>query len=218
MTVGVIRESAGEVTIMPPETLSRREIDHRVSSSLQRISSLLSLEARRAADASVREALGASAHRIWVVGAIHKQLCRANSARLINIARYLFDLAEAFEQGLSNGVARKRIGVHVQGRMVTAGFASVLGMLITEVVMTVCKHAYGPDEPGDVDICLFFPTKTEFRMEVRDFGGKIDDREASHPAGLESDVIDAMCGKLNATYVHVADVEGTRFITSGMVL
>ena len=157
MTLDVSREPAGTIMVLPPETISHQEVDHRVANSLQLISSLLSLQARQATDASVRNALGAAVHRVGAVGAIHKQLHQSSSPRFIDIARYLFDLAETIEQGFGGGVGRKRISAHVQGQMVSPDFASVIGILVTELVINACKHAYGPDKQGDVEICLFFP-------------------------------------------------------------
>lgn len=204
--------------MLPPETISRREVDHRVANSLQLISSLLSLEAQQATDASVRDALGAALHRIGAVAAIHKQLHGSSSPHSINIARYLFELAETIEQGFGGGAGRKHVSAHVQGRLVSPDFASVLGILITELVMNACKHAYAPDEPGDIEICLFFPARAQFHMEVRDYGGKPGDPETAKPAGLGMSIIDAMCRKLKATHAYLVDDEGTRFLTSGVVL
>lgn len=218
MTLDIIREPAGTMVVLPPETISHREVDHRVANSLQLISSLLSLQARRATDVSVRQALGAAAHRVDAVGAIHKQLHQSGSKGLIDIARYLFDLAETIEQGFGGGVGRKRISAHVQGQMVSPDFASVLGILITELVINACKHAYAPNEQGDVEICLFFPSRTEFRMEVRDFGGKSRDTKTAKRTGLGTSIIQAMCRKLNADYAFLADGVGTRCQVRGSIL
>lgn len=218
MTLDAIFEPAAPVTVLPPERLSHQEIDHRVANSLQLISSLLAVQARQAEEATLRDALEAAVHRIGAVGALHKQLCRSDSPRAVDIACYLFDLAETIETSFGGSVGHKQISAHVQGRMVSPNFASVLGMLITELVLNACKHAYEPDEPGDIEICLFFPTKSEFRMEVRDFGGKTGDGEVVRTAGLGTSIIDAMCRKLNATYNYLADDEGTRFLTNGIVV
>lgn len=218
MTLEVIREPAGAMTVLPPETTSHNEADHRVANSLQLISSLLSLQARHSGDATIRDALGTAVRRIGAVGAIHEQLQRSGSQHSIDIARYLFDLAETIEQGFGGSIGRKQISAHIQGRMVSADFASVLGIMITELVINACKHAYAPDEPGIIEICLFFPAKSEFRMEVRDYGGRADHRRREKPVGLGTSIIDAMCHKLNATYTYVLDDEGTRFLTSGTVL
>lgn len=217
MTPDIIREPAGTLVVPPSEAISHREADHRVANSLQLISSLLSLQARRSADECVREALGTAAHRVNAVGAIHKQLHQSGSRGSIDIARYLFDLAETIEQGFGGGIGRKRISAHVQGQMVSWDFASVLGILITELVINACKHAYAPDEQGDVEICLFFPSRTEFRMEVRDFGAKNREITAAKPSGLGTSIIQAMCLKLGADYARLADSEGTRCQIRGPV-
>lgn len=218
MTLDGIRNPAGTMTVLPPEAIRHRETDHRVANSLQLISSLLSLQAKQAADASVRDALGAAVHRISAIGAVHKQLHQSGSLPSIDIARYLFDLADAIEQGVGNGSGRKQISAHVQGNMVSPDFAGMLGILVTELVINACKHAYAPDEPGDIDICLFFPKPREFRMEVRDYGGKANGYATAEPGGLGTRIIDALSCRLNATCAYQADDEGTRFLMHGPVL
>jgi two-component sensor histidine kinase len=219
MTLDVISKPTGPMTVLPPETMSRREVDHRVANSLQLISTLLSLQARQATEASVRDALSVAAHRVQAVGAIHKHLQQSSSRRSIDIARYLFDLSETIEEGFGGGVGRKRISAHVQRQMVSPDFASVVGILITELVINACKHAYAPDEQGDIEICLFFPSRSEFRMEVRDFGsGRADAGECAARAGLGTSIIQAMCRRLDARFACLAGNEGTRCRVDGAVL
>lgn len=217
MTLDVIREPAAPANVLPPERISYQEIHHRVSNSLQLISSLLSVQARQAGDVSVRDALEVAIQRISAVGTLHRQLCRSSSPRAINIAGYLFDLAETIEQSFGGSIPQKHISAHVQRQLVSPNFACVLGMLITELVINACKHAYAPDEPGDIEICLFFPTKSEFRMEVRDYGGEKGRGGSIKSPGLGKGIIDAMCRRLDATYEFLADGEGTRFLTKGVV-
>lgn len=218
MTLDVIGQQGGPVTVLPPETMSRREVDHRVANSLQLISTLLSLQARQATEASVQDALSVAAHRVDAVGAIHKQLQQSSSRRSIEIARYLFDLAETIEQGFGGGVGRKRISAHVQRQMVSPDFASILGILVTELVINACKHAYAADEQGDVEICLFFPSRTKFRMEVRDFGaGKAETPGTATAPGLGTSIIQAMCRKLDAQFACLRGGDGTRCRVDGPV-
>lgn len=112
------------MSVLPPETMSRQEVDHRVANSLPFISSLLSLQARQATDVSVRDALAAAMHRICAVGTVHRQPHRSSSTRSIDIASYLFDLAESIEQSFGGGVGRKQIIAHVQANIVSPDFAS----------------------------------------------------------------------------------------------
>ena len=217
MTADGIREPAGTMTVLPPETTSHQEVDHRVANSLQLISSLLSLQATQSTDTAVRDALASAVNRICAVGSLHEQLYRSGSPHAVDIACYLFDLADRIEQGVGYGKGRKHISAHVQANTVPPGFARVLGILVTELVINACKHAYAPDEPGDIEICLFFPSRSEFRMEVRDYGGKTDRRAMAEPAGLGTRIIEAMSCRLKATYAYVVDDEGTRFLMRGAV-
>jgi two-component sensor histidine kinase len=216
MRLDTIPEPAGTTTVLPPETMRRQEVDHRVANSLQLISSLLSLQARQAADVSVRDALGIAAHRIDAVGAIHKCLHQSGSLSSIDIAAYLFDLAETIEQSFG-GAGCKRILAHVQSQMVSPDFASALGIMVTELVINACKHAYAPGEAGDIEVRLSFPSRTQFRLEVRDFGGRYNHRAKAGPPGLGTTIIHAMCCKLDATFTYLANPAGTRFLAGGVV-
>src|SRR3546814_15298058 len=118
MTLDLIRDPAGTMTVLPPETITRREIDHRVANSLQLISSLLSLQAKQADDASVRDALGAAVHRIAAVSAIHKQLHQSGSHRSIDIACYLFDMADIIAPGFGGWPGRKQLNAQHPKRVV----------------------------------------------------------------------------------------------------
>ena len=216
MTLETIQQPAATM-ILPSDIMNSKEVDHRVANSLQLISSLLSLQARRTADASVRDALGVAAHRIDAVGAVHKRLHQSDSLSSIDIAPYLFDLAETIEEGFAGSGGCNRIIAHVQGHMVSPDFASVIGIMITELVINACKHAYAPDEAGDILVRLFFPSKTQFRLEVRDFGSAGRIATHSRPAGLGTAIINAMCGKVDATFTYLPGEQGTRFLASGNV-
>src|SRR3546814_17876652 len=102
--------------------------------------------------------------------------------------------------------------------MVSADFACVLGILITELVINACKHAYAPDEPGEIEICLFFPAKSEFRMEVRDYGGQADDRRPVNPASIGTGINNAKCRQVDAPYAYHHTYAGQRFMTKGVGL
>jgi two-component sensor histidine kinase len=216
MKLETYREATGTTTVLPPDTMRRQEADHRVANSLQLISSLLTLQARQAADVSVRDALGVAANRVDAVGAIHKSLHQSGSLSSINIAAYLFDLAGTIEQSFG-GVGCKRVLAHVQTGMVSPDFASALGIMVTELVINACKHAYAPGEKGDIEVRLSFPSRSQFRLEVRDFGGRYNERAKAGPPGLGTTIIHAMCRKLDATFTYLANAGGTRFLAGGVV-
>jgi len=101
--------------------------------------------------------------------------------------------------------------------MVSPDFASALGIMVTELVINACKHAYAPGEPGDIQVRLSFPTRTQFRLEVRDFGGGYNRQSRTGAPGLGTTIVNAMCCKLDATFTYLASRTGTRFLAGGAV-
>lgn len=204
-----------ETAVVPAPVWNEKEADHRVANGLQLVAALLGFQARQSVEPVVRDALVAAINRIAAVGWVHRQLCRSESRDTINIASYLIDLTASLEQ--SCGASRRQILAHAQSHFVTAEFANVIGIVVTELVMNACKHAYAPGEVGSVDICLFFPDPSEFQMEVRDYGGPSNMDGPAPEAGVGTRIINAMSRKLNAVYAYVPDNEGTRFYMRGIV-
>ncbi|WP_442678279.1 sensor histidine kinase [Sphingomonas sp. ASY06-1R] len=207
--------AVGSVTILPAALTDHQEVDHRVANSLQLISALLSLQAQRSADPAICEALTAAVHRVTAIGAVHRQLCQSGSRDNIDIAAYLADLAVGLEQGGRGN--RRQLYVHVEPALVPASFASIVGIVVTELVMNAFKHAYAPGASGDVDICLFFPSASEFWMEVRDYGQAGAGQNAPPRGGLGTDIINAMSHRLEASHRLTRDRFGMRFSMSGRV-
>jgi len=174
------------------------------------------MQARDSADERVQEALTAAARRITAIGEIHRQLYRSDTDNAVDVAAYLRELGLRLEEGLGSA-PRQRIGVHVQSHQVHPAFATVLGILVSELVMNACKHAYEPDEPGDVDICLFFSGRSRFVLEVRDYGKRTNIGDPADPAGLGTHLIQAMSRRLGAACVYDRTGEGTRVTLRGMV-
>ena len=94
---------------------------------------------------------------------------------------------------------------------------SEMPVMITELVINACKHAYAPGETGNIEVRLCFPSRTQFRLEVRDFGGGYSPRSKAGPPGLGTIIINAMCCKLDATFTYLANAAGTRFLAGGLV-
>jgi two-component sensor histidine kinase len=203
--------------IRPTRLARHQEADHRVSNSLQLVIALLSMQAREAADHRVQEALTAAARRIAAISAIHRQLSRSHAEDAVDIAAYLRELGRGLEDGLGSPRGRRRVSVHAQSRLVHPAFATVVGILVSELVMNACKHAYRQDEPGDIDVSLFFAEASRFILEVRDYGKGDGLGEPTGSAGLGTDLIRAMSRGLGATCVYDRSHEGTRVTLRGVV-
>jgi len=204
--------------VRPSRLAEHQETDHRVSNSLQLVTAMLSMQAREASDERVHDALLAAARRVAAVGAIHRQLSRASADRAIDIAAYLHELGLSLQEGLGSGPGHRRVRIHAQPCEVHPAFATVLGILVSELVMNAFKHAYGANEPGEVDVCLFFAGPSRFVLEVRDYGrASGTGAPGAETAGIGTHLIQAISRRLGATYVFDREVEGARVTLSGLV-
>lgn len=154
--------------IAPGTTIGNQEVDHRVANSLELISSLLSIQARDTSRQFVRDALESTVHRIQALAGVRQQLYRLNSEQAVDIAAYLLTLSSKMVQCSRSSSAPRQIITHAQSHLVSANFASMLGILTNEPVMNACKRVHAPDEPGEIEVVLFFASRMEFLMEVRD--------------------------------------------------
>jgi two-component sensor histidine kinase len=193
------------------------EADHRVSNSLQLVSALLSMQAREATDDRVREALATAVRRVTAIGEIHRQLYHSDTGDAVDIAAYLQSLGQQLEEGLGSAPKRQRVGVYAQSAQVHPAFATMLGILMSELVMNASKHAYEPHKPGAVDVCLVFAEPSQFILEVRDYGKGAQNNESPPPAGLGMHIIETLSRRLDATCVYERGPEGTRVTLRGVV-
>jgi two-component sensor histidine kinase len=210
MPLEMIRDAVGALSRLADEA-EPQEFDHRIANSLQLIIRLLSLQAREATDAAVREALAAAVVRISAVAAVHRLVCPFEAGEVVEIGAYLRRLAAALEQSCPH----RRICLEVQAARVPAPFAILLGLVLSEVVMNGCKSARHPAAKDLVRVCLAFPTPSRFRIEFQGDGWPPPDSAAGEPASLGVRIIDAMSRRLGGSYAYAPDEQGTRFVLYG---
>ena len=69
------------------------ELDHRVKNNLQLISSLMLLQARRASDPAVREALNSMLERLNAISTVHRRLFQSEDPDRFDVAAFARDLS-----------------------------------------------------------------------------------------------------------------------------
>ncbi|HUA94942.1 MAG TPA: PAS domain-containing sensor histidine kinase [Acidimicrobiales bacterium] len=123
-----------------------REVHHRVKNNLQTISSLLSLQARRVAAGSGREALREAERRVRSIALVHEILSREPGEQVPfdEIVASLVQMAE------DSVVSPNGIEITVTGDLggVGADVATPLAVTLAEVLQNAVEHAFGPD-PAD---------------------------------------------------------------------
>ena len=127
-----------------------REVHHRVKNNLQTISSLLSLQARRVAVGSGREALREAERRVRSIALVHEILSRdpGDQVPFDDIVGSLVQMA----RGLG-GVVVRPVEISVSGDLgdVAADVATPLAVILAEVLQNAVEHAFGPDPTTEGD-------------------------------------------------------------------
>lgn len=217
MVLEMMEQPSGKVVVLPPVSVSpQQETDHRIANSLQLVMALLASQARLVADPDARDALEAAVQRVSAISSVHRQLYRASSGEGVDAADYLKELAPALEAACGRGFGDGRVRVDAEHIVVPLEFASALGILVTELVMNACKHAYGPGVAGNVDVCLYRARNRDFILEVRDYGLR-GSSGARQGRGLGSNIIDLMSRRLGHRHGYARSARGTRFILSGSI-
>lgn len=176
------------------------EMNHRVANSLQMVSSLVSLQSRRAKGAEARAMLQDVRHRIQAISRIHRQLYTGDSCRAVNMREYLEGMARDLSGTFSAENIRRSIKVSAQDASLPAATAVTLGVLVNELVSNACKYAYGKEESGEVRIGFVTEGEDGYHLRIEDDGVGMNENSSPQGTGLGSQIIAAMTRSLGARH------------------
>jgi len=143
------------------------EVNHRVQNSLQLVSSFLALQARASDSPELHDALEEARRRLSAVGLVHRRLYGGTQVQVIDIARYIEELCA--DAVASMGQEWKDVlSLDLAPLTVSAARAVTLGLVLTELIINVNKHAYA-GEAGPVEIRLV-EEGDNLRLSIADQG------------------------------------------------
>jgi PAS domain S-box-containing protein len=130
-----------------------KEIHHRVKNNLQVITSLLRLEANRAASPDVRAVLVEMKNRVLSMALLHELLYRSDTLASVNLSTYLTELGRQVFEG-----SALHAGVRLESRIdpvaVDLDQAVPCGLLVNELLANALKHAYPNGRRGVVRLTV----------------------------------------------------------------
>lgn len=214
MTVSEGERQVSRVVHIDHDAVGRREADHRIANSLQLLSALLSSQGRDITDPSARAALETSVQRIGAIAGVHRQLYRSEGEEVVDLREYLTDLLTGLKDSFS--CRNRRIHLEVEPIITSGDFAGVVGIIVTELVINACKHAYDADQQGDIEVAFATETSRTFSLEVRDHGRGLA-REKCGDIGLGSRIVELMARKIGAQASYFPVEEGTSFVINGSI-
>jgi two-component sensor histidine kinase len=199
-----LRESNAQLEVM------LREMNHRVANSLQIVSALVDLQARRSTSAEAQTILRDIRQRIDAVSRVHRQLYVSGGGTMIGIADYITGLVEDLTLTFATIAAARPIRVTADGVDLPASDVISIGILISELVSNACKYAYAADEDGEVRVIYTAHGANGFRLVVEDDGRGLDEHGAPAGTGLGTQIVRAMADTLGAAITQSNTSPGLR--------
>ena len=185
-----------------------QEMQHRVANSLQIIASILLLKARTVQSEETRIHLQDAHQRVMSVATVQQQLHASGINERIEIGPYLTKLCASLAASM---VGERPVSIKVEataGRAVS-DVAVSLGLIVTELVINVLKHAFPNDEEGGI-LVKYDAQDSGWQLSVSDNGSGPKDRagEPSH-TGLGTSIVEALARQLVATVQKTSGHKGT---------
>ncbi len=176
------------------------EMQHRVANSLQIIASILLIKARTVQSEETRLQLQDAHQRVLSVAAVQKHLQVSGAGAPIEISNYLTKLCETLAQSMIGDSRTIALKVEADEGTAISHQAVSIGLIVTELVMNVLKHAF-PEEKADAAIVVSYKVaEGDWKLTISDNGiGKPDRGVDGAKPGLGSSLVQSLAKQLDAT-------------------
>jgi len=212
-----VRESRDRLErLAAQQAVLLREVNHRVANSLQLISSLIELQARRVENADASGILRQAAERVEAVSLVHRRLYTSNDVEYVDMDAYLAGLVEELSRATiaSDEGHGPRIALHADEIRVETDKAVNIGLIVNELVTNSLKYAYPDEAKGGVRVSLTRSAEDgRVRLVVEDDGIGYPEPDARpRGSGMGAMIVTSMARSLGATVELDRAHAGTRFI------
>lgn len=195
-------EAALEEAVRTQEMLYL-ELTHRVTNHFQMVASRLALQAREMSDERTRDAFLGIAASVRCMALVNRRLNHGKKGLSDqDLGEYLLGLVEDLGEGvLPDNI---RLCTDVDGGVtVSADVASLVGMVVAELVVNARKHAWPDGEPGWIQVRVRELDEL-IEVEVRNNGRSFPTAVTSDGTGLRmlERQVASLKGELNALDVR----------------
>jgi two-component sensor histidine kinase len=174
-----------------------KELQHRIKNNLQILTSLVSFQTRRSANAGARDELRKIGQRINALALVHEKLYAVEQVDRIELGGYLSDIVRSLLRLHEGARGAIRLVTDTERLDVPPELAVTLGLITNEFVTNSLKYAFGAAD-GVVGIELKRPRDGGVCLSLWDDGKGIP---ADAPRGSGMDLIESLARPL------VGDIE-----------
>jgi|GEM_PF-1915482 len=175
-----------------------REVHHRVKNNLQVISSLLSLQAQRAALPELAEQLREGQSRVRTMALVHDLLYRTSEFATVDMKIYLEQLVRYFGEVSLPRDTEVTIVTSVDATALSVDKAIPCGLVAGELLMNACKHGFSGTKKGTITVSLR-SAKAEATLSVSNDGAPLREDYAGGATGLGMTIVEALVRQLDGT-------------------
>jgi two-component sensor histidine kinase len=190
-----------------------REMNHRIKNNLSLVAAMLSLQARRFSDASVRDELGNAVARINNLALVHDRLqLFTSSVTTVEAAPHFQDLCQMLRSLLPAGVAlTPKCSGSIGGDCVES-----LTLIANELITNAAKYAFAEGAAGEI-VLGYRQEGAGWRLWVEDNGRGLPQGFESHTQkSFGQQLILTLAARLNADLSY-SSKQGTRVdVTCGI--
>jgi two-component sensor histidine kinase len=191
-----------------------REVNHRVSNSLQLIASLLQFQSR-ASTPEVKDALLEAHNRVLAVAKVHRSLYTSQNVQSVSLHRYIEALAEDIQSAAGDSSDTTQFSLEAEAIEIEPDRAVAVGVILTELMLNARKHAYPQGSNGPIRITLKMVEANRGELSVEDDGVGLNGGPGQPMvSGLGTVIIKAMAQKLGAEMRYDPTHKGTRALVS----
>jgi two-component sensor histidine kinase len=186
-----------------------REVNHRVSNSLQLIASLLHIQGEMSGNDDVKAALKEANSRVLAVARVHRSLYTSFDVRWISLSAYLSNLIRDLKD-VTAGRDGEESAIAFSADPLQAGPDTVVavGIVAAELILNALRHAYpGGRGPVRVSLCADGPNA---KLIVEDEG--VGGMAGTRPRGVGQRIMAGMADKLSGALHYEPRQHGTRAI------
>jgi len=183
-----------------------QELYHRTKNNMQVIIAMLSIQAREHTDSELSRLFREVIDKIHSMSMVHQKLYEAESLSNIDLREYIIDLTQHLRQSYQMVGPETTLDIDVCEAPVTIDTAVPLGLILTELISNIFKHAFPGGRKGNITIFLQKNRNGEFVLIVADDGVGISSDSELHSGGslgLES-VYNMVQHQLNGTISYVS--------------
>ena len=189
-----------------------REVNHRVSNSLQLVSAFVHMQARQLTNEAARQALKDTDRRIQAIAQVHRRLYTSDNVESVAMDEYLAAIGAELEETWSTPEGRREIRIDAEPLHLHTDKAVSVGVIVNELVSNACKYAYPPGQAGEIRVRLAREDDRRFRLVVEDDGVGLNEGTAPRGSGLGSQLVNAMARSLSSQVDYDPGHSGVRAI------